>query len=61
MYPSKLSIRDLAYNIPIKYNHWPICKSVQLFEPVVVSLNVVSVPVCHCFHVIKEAIKTYFC
>ena len=55
--PSKLSIPDLACNIPIKHNHRSICKSVQSFQPVIVNVNVVSVPLCHRFHVVKPAFR----
>ena len=43
--PSKSPTSNLASNIPIKQLHRSICKSVQSFQPVVVNVNVVSVPV----------------
>ena len=46
---SKSSIPDPC-NIPINHNHWSICKSVLSFEPVVVNVNVVSVPVSSFSH-----------
>ena len=55
--PSKLSISDLGCNIPIKHNHWSICKSFQSFQPVVVNVNAVSVPVRHRFHVVKSVFR----
>ena len=51
--PSKPSIPGLVCNIPTKHNHRSICKFVQAFEPVVVNLNFVSVPVCH-FYVVES-------
>ena len=51
--PSQLPITNLACNIPIKHNQQSACKSVQSFQPVVVNVNVVSVPVRHPLHVVK--------
>lgn len=53
-HPLKSSIPDLASNIPIKHSHRSICRSVQVFEPVAVNVNSVSVPVCHRFHVAES-------
>ena len=52
--PSKSTISNLACNIPIKHIQLSICKSVQSFQPVVVNVNVVSVPVPHRLHVGKS-------
>ena len=48
-----MPISNLACNIPIKQNQQPVCISVQPFQPVVVNVNVVSVPVRHRLHVVK--------
>ena len=48
---------NLACNIPIKHIQWSICKSVQLFQPVVVNVNVVSVPVPHRLLVVKSVFR----
>ena len=40
--------------MPIKHNQQSACKSVQSFQPVVVNVNVVSVPVPHRLHVVKS-------
>ena len=53
-HPLKSSIPDLASNIPIKHSHRSICRPVQVFEPVAVNVNSVSVPVCHRFHVAES-------
>ena len=45
---------NLACNIPIKHSQQSACKSVQLFQPVVVNVNIVSVPVRYRLHVIKS-------
>ena len=52
--PSQLPISNLTYNIPIKHNQQSAYKSPQSFQPVVVNVNVVSVPVRHRLHVIKS-------
>ena len=52
--PSKSSIPDVPFNISIKHNHRSIWKSFQLFEPVVLNVKVVSVPLCHSFHLFKS-------
>ena len=51
---SQSPITNLACNIPIKHNQQSACKSVQSFQPVVVNVNVVSVPVPHRLHVVKS-------
>ena len=55
--PSKSTMSNLACNIPIKHIQWSICKSVQLFQPVVVNVNVVSVPVPHHLLVVKSVFR----
>ena len=49
-----MPISNLTYNIPIKHNQQSAYKSPQSFQPVVVNVNVVSVPVRHRLHVIKS-------
>ena len=51
----KSPISNLACNILVKHNQRSIFKSVQSFEPVVVNVNVVSVPMRHRLHVGKSA------
>ena len=48
----KSSISDPTCNSPTRRNHQSICKSVHAFEPVFETVNFVSVPVCHHFHVV---------
>ena len=48
----KSSISDPTCNSPTRRNHQSICKSVHAFEPVLETVNFVSVPVCHHFHVV---------
>ena len=55
--PSKSPTSNLACNIPIKQIHRAICKSVQSFQPVVVNVNVISVPVRHRLHVVKSVFR----
>ena len=55
--PSKSPTSNLACNIPIKQIHRSICKSVQSFQPVVVNVNVVSVPVRHSLHRVKSVFR----
>ena len=55
--PSKSPTSNLSCNILIKQIHRSICKSVQSFQPVVVNVNVVSVPVRHCLHVVKSVCR----
>ena len=57
MNPSRSPISNLACNIPIKDIQRSICKSVQSFQPVVVNVNVVSVPVCHRLRVVKSVFR----
>ena len=54
---SKSPISNLACNIPIKHIQRSICESVQSFQPVVVNVNVVSVPVRHRLHVVKYVFR----
>ena len=60
---SNILPRIVAFNIPIKHNQQSACKSVQLFQPVVANVNVVSVTVRHCFHVVKSVLhhQRVFC
>ena len=51
---SQSPISNLACNIPIKHNQQSVCKSVQSFQPIVINVNVISVPVRHCLHVVKS-------
>ena len=53
-YPSKSPICNLACNIPIKHNQPSVSSSIQLFQPVVVNVNVVSVHVRHRLHIVKS-------
>ena len=55
--PSKSPTSNLAGNIPIKQIRRSICKSIQSFQPVVVNVNVVSVPVRHRLHVVKSVFR----
>ena len=55
--PSKSTTSHIACNIPIKQIHRSICKSAQSFQPVVVNVNVVSVPVRHRLHVVKSVFR----
>ena len=55
--PAKSHISNLACNIPIKHIQRSICKSVQLFQPVVINVNVVSVSVRHRLHVVKSVFR----
>ena len=55
--PSQSPITNLACNIPIKHDQQSVCKSVQLFQPVVVNVNVVSVPMHHRLHVVKSVFR----
>ena len=55
--PSKSPISNLACHNSIKHIQRSICKSVQSFQPVVVNINVVSVPVRHRLHVIKSVFR----
>ena len=50
----KSSISDPTCNSPTRCNHQSICKSVHAFEPVLETVNFVSVPVCHHFHVVQS-------
>ena len=52
--PSKSSISNLACDIPIKHIQQSICKFLQSLQPVVVNVNVVSVPVLHRLHIVKS-------
>ena len=58
-----MPITNLACNIPIKHNQQSACKSVHSFQPVVVNLNVASVPVRHRLHVVKSVLhhQRVFC
>ena len=55
--PSKSPTSNLACNIPIKHIQRSICKSVQLFQPIAVNVNVVSVPVRHRLHIAKSVFR----
>ena len=55
--PSKSPTSNLACNIPIKQIHRSICKSVQSFQPIVVNVNVVLVPVRCRLHVVKSLFR----
>ena len=58
--PSQSPISNLACNIPINHNQHSVCKSVQLFQPVV-NVNVVSVPVSHRLHLVKSIFTPSAC
>ena len=60
---SQSPITNLACNIPIKHNQQSACKSVHSFQPVVVNLNVASVPVRHRLHIVKSVLhhQRVFC
>ena len=48
---------NLACNIPIKHNQRSVCESVQSFQPVVLNVNVASVPVRHRLCVVKSVFR----